>query len=173
MAKADPDELIFAPVDWGIVPTPVLNLMQIFASKIAASNARLAELDWKEDVVPSDASPFFIELLNASQDAIDAATDLRALTTAYAQNTHQPRPTLARLAEAQRSSSAGLVKRYTPNTVDAIAELLSDSPKPDVVVRAFRSIKLAELAACSPAMKREVGRIRNLPANRRQPAATR
>ncbi|MGA1836412.1 hypothetical protein VD659_05705 [Herbiconiux sp. 11R-BC] len=168
MAEADDDELIFAPVNWGIVPAPILNLMQIFVAKIAASENRLTGLDWAKDVVPSDASPFFIEMLAASQAAIDAATDLRALTTAYAQNTHQPRPTLARLAEAQKSSSAGLVKRYTPNTVDAIAELLSETPDPGVVVRAFRSVKLAELAACSPAMEREVSRVRNQPSNRRE-----
>jgi hypothetical protein len=130
--------------------------MMVLRGKITEAGSELMRLDWRAGDVPGDVTPFFAEVLGAAQAEIDASTDLRSLSTAYAQAFHQHRPTLARLAEAQRAKRAGLIKRYTPNTVDAINELMSDDPDLATIERAFRSISVADLVGCTPAIDRKL-----------------
>ncbi|AJM78076.1 hypothetical protein C5C66_09125 [Rathayibacter toxicus] len=97
------------------------------------------------DRTADDRLPFMVATLGASQRSIDAATDLRALTTAWGHVFHRPRLVLVELAKAQGASSAGLAKRYTPNHVEAIRELLAPEPDLARIVKAFRTVSPADL----------------------------
>lgn len=145
---------IVAP--WGILPEPVFHLAKVFARKIDAADRSLQALPWEWDGSPTDVSPTLIGWLSGAQQSVDAASDLRALTTAYGHAVHRPRPTFARLAEAQKSSSAGLIKRYNRWHVNAIAQLLS--PKPDInkIVYPFKSLAVEDLQGLSTAIDDEL-----------------
>ena len=74
-----------------------------------------------------------------------AATDLRALLSAYAHKFHNPRPVISDLARAQDTSPQGFIRRYSEGTVDAVASLLSPKPDVETVLLAFPSVSVLDL----------------------------
>lgn len=83
--------------------------------------------------------------IGAAHKTTRAATDLRALLSAYAHKFHNPRPVISDLARAQDTSSQGFIRRYSEGTVDAVASLLSSKPDVEAVLLAFPSVSILDL----------------------------
>jgi len=145
MANSSSTNTTSPAVQYGVIPRPIFELMSRLREKVARADAALQSVPWQWNEQAHNREPFMVETLAASQRCIDAATDLRALMTAYGQVFHDPKPLLVRLARAQRASSAGLVKRYTPNHVEAIDQLLSRSPDVGRITKAFRTVAREDL----------------------------
>lgn len=129
---------------WGEIPAPVAKVIDLLAKVAAREANQLTTIDWPRDV--ADVGQPLAIALGHSQRAIVAATELRALLSAYAHVFHNPRPVLAALARAQQTSSQGFVRRYSDKTVAAIDELLSDTPDVTVILRGFTALAASDLA---------------------------
>lgn len=128
---------------WGTVPPVIVDLARLMAKK-AASEARRAErVSWPDR--PGDVQDELGRAISAAHKTARAATDLRALLSAYAHKFHNPRPVISDLARAQDTSSQGFIRRYSSGTVDAVASLLSHQPDIESILLAFPSISLADL----------------------------
>lgn len=128
---------------WGTVPPVIVDLARLMAKK-AVNDARRAEkVSWPDK--PGDIQDELRRAISAAHKTTRAATDLRALLSAYAHKFHNPRPVISDLARAQNTSSQGFIRRYSSGTVEAVASLLSAQPDIDAVLLAFPSISLADL----------------------------
>lgn len=128
---------------WGTVPPVIVELARVLARR-AAENAKRAErIKWSDK--PGDVQEELRLAIGAAHKTTRAATDLRALLSAYAHKFHNPRPVISDLARAQDTSSQGFIRRYSEGTVDAVASLLSPKPHVETVLLAFPSISVLDL----------------------------
>jgi len=128
---------------WGTVPPVIVDLARVLAKR-ASENARRAErIKWPEK--PGDVQEELRLAIGAAHKTTRAATDLRALLSAYAHKFHNPRPVISDLARAQETSSQGFIRRYSEGTVEAVASLLSPKPDVEAVLLAFPSVSILDL----------------------------
>ena len=128
---------------WGTVPPVIVELARVLAKR-ASENARRAErIKWPDK--PGDVQEELRLAIGAAHKTTRAATDLRALLSAYAHRFHNPRPVISDLARAQDTSSQGFIRRYSEGTVDAVASLLSPNPDLETVLLAFPSVSVLDL----------------------------
>jgi len=128
---------------WGTVPPVIVNLSRMLAKR-ASENARRAErIKWPEK--PGDVQEELRLAIGAAHKSTRAATDLRALLSAYAHKFHNPRPVISDLARAQDTSSQGFIRRYSEGTVEAVASLLSSEPDTESILAAFPSVSILDL----------------------------
>lgn len=132
-------------LDWGLVPPQIVDVVQILAKKVDKDAAHLRKLVWPDRA--RDIQDLLRLSVSDSHKIARSGTDLRALMTAYAHQFHEPRPVMADIARAQDSSPQGIPKRYGTATVAGIRELLSDTPNTGVILAAFRSLSLNDLAS--------------------------
>lgn len=128
---------------WGTVPAVIVDLARLMAKNAAADARRAQKVSWPDK--PGDVQDELRRAISAAHKTARAATDLRALLSAYAHKFHNPRPVISDLARAQDTSSQGFIRRYSSGTVDAVASLLSPQPNIETVLLAFPSISLADL----------------------------
>lgn len=134
------DELDLA---WGTVPPVIVDLARIMAKKAAAEAKRAERLNWPDK--PGDVQDELRRAIGSAHKTAKAATDLRALLSAYAHKFHNPRPVISDLARAQDTSSQGFIRRYSSGTVDAVASLLSPHPDAEAILLAFPSVSFSDL----------------------------
>lgn len=130
-------------LSWGTVPAVIVDLARLLAKKAAADARRAEKIRWSEK--PGDVQDELRRAISAAHKTARAATDLRALLSAYAHKFHNPRPVISDLARAQDTSSQGFIRRYSSGTMDAVASLLSPQPDMEAILLAFPSISLADL----------------------------
>lgn len=135
---------------WGTVPVVIVDLARAMAKKAAADARRAEKVSWPEK--PGDVQDELRRAISAAHKTARAATDLRALLSAYAHKFHNPRPVISDLARAQDTSSQGFIRRYSSGTVGAVASLLSPQPDIETILLAFPSISLADLVDLSGAV---------------------
>lgn len=128
---------------WGTVPAVIVDLARLISKKAAADARRAEKISWPDK--PGDVQDELRRAISAAHKTTRAATDLRALLSAYAHKFHNPRPVISDLARAQDTSSQGFIRRYSSGTVEAVASLLSPQPDIETVLLAFPSISLADL----------------------------
>lgn len=128
---------------WGTVPSVIVDLARLMAKKAASEARRAEKVTWPDK--PGDVQDELRRAISAAHKTARAATDLRALLSAYAHKFHNPRPVISDLARAQDTSSQGFIRRYSSGTVDAVASLLSSQPNIETILLAFPSISLADL----------------------------
>lgn len=104
---------------------------------------RCTKIKWPDQ--PGDVQTELRLAIGAAHKTAKAATDLRALLSAYAHKFHNPRPVISDLARAQDTSSQGFIRRYSEGTVDAVASLLSAAPDPEAILSAFPSVPILDL----------------------------
>lgn len=134
------DELDLA---WGTVPAVIVDLARLMAKKAAADARRAEKINWPDK--PGDVQDELGRAISAAHKTARAATDLRALLSAYAHKFHNPRPVISDLARAQDTSSQGFIRRYSSGTVEAVASLLSSHPNAETILLAFPSVSLLDL----------------------------
>jgi len=144
---------------WGRVPSPVVEMLQALNRKIRHASENLEDLVWP--AAPGDVRDLLRTSLADAHAVVGASTDLRALVTAYAHRVHRPRPVMAELARAQKTSSQGLVRRYGPAHVDGLAALLADEPDIGRILAGFPSLELADLVTFTGAVGEAVRRVRD------------
>ena len=103
---------------WGTVPMSIALLVDLLEARISGHSATLSSTRWPD--LPGDITPALTKTLSETESVFAAAKDLRSLLTAYAHKVHQPRPTVAEIARAQRTSSQAIATRYTPELLAAI-----------------------------------------------------
>lgn len=108
---------------WGKVPLSIENLVLLLEARISGHSAKLSSIEWPQ--LPGDITPALTATLAEAENTFAAAKDLRSLLTAYAHRVHQPRPTVADVARAQRSSSQAIATRYSAELVSAIEVAMS------------------------------------------------
>lgn len=128
---------------WGTVPAVIVELARLMAKKAAADARRAEKINWPDK--PGDVQDELGRAISAAHKTARAATDLRALLSAYAHKFHNPRPVISDLARAQDTSSQGFIRRYSSGTVDAVASLLSPHPDAETILIAFPSVSLVDL----------------------------
>lgn len=104
--------------EWGRVPLSIETLVTLLEARISGHSATLSTIRWPDH--PGDITPALTKTLSETESVFAAAKDLRSLLTAYAHKVHQPRPTVADVARAQRTSSQAIATRYTPELLAAI-----------------------------------------------------
>ena len=130
-------------LSWGTVPPVIVDLARLLAKR-ASENARKVErMKWPDK--PGDVQEELRLAIGAAHKTTNAATDVRALLSAYAHKFHNPRPVISDLARAQETSSQGFIRRYSEGTVDAIASLLSPKPNIEPILLAFPSVSIRDL----------------------------
>lgn len=134
------DELDLA---WGTVPPVIVDLARLLAKKASADARRAEKIHWPDK--PGDVQDELRRAISAAHKTTRAATDLRALLSAYAHKFHNPRPVISDLARAQDTSSQGFIRRYSAETVDAVASLLSPNPDAEKILFAFPSLSVRDL----------------------------
>ncbi len=134
------DELEIA---WGTVPTVIIDLARLFAKRASENARRVERIKWPDK--PGDVQDELRLAIGAAHKTTRAATDLRALLSAYAHKFHNPRPIISDLARAQDTSSQGFIRRYSEGTVDAVASLLSPRPDINALLVAFPSVSILDL----------------------------
>lgn len=144
---------------WGTVPAVIVDLARVMAKKAAADARRAEKIRWPEK--PGDVQDELRRAISAAHKTARAATDLRALLSAYAHKFHNPRPVISDLARAQDTSSQGFIRRYSSGTVDAVASILSPQPDIETVLLAFPSISLADLVDMGGALGEAAGAMRD------------
>lgn len=128
---------------WGTVPAVIVDLARLLARRAATDAKRAENIKWPDQ--PGDVQTELRLAIGAAHKTAKAATDLRALLSAYAHKFHDPRPVISDLARAQDTSSQGFIRRYSDGTVEAVASLLSPTPDPEVVLHAFPAVSLLDL----------------------------
>ena len=130
-------------LSWGTVPPVIVDLARLLAKR-ASENARKVErVKWPNK--PGDVQEELRLAIGAAHKTTKAATDVRALLSAYAHKFHNPRPVISDLARAQETSSQGFIRRYSEGTVDAVASLLSPKPNIEPILLAFPSVSIRDL----------------------------
>lgn len=137
-------------LEWGRIPRPVLELVEILSDKAAKDSARLRRMEWPDG--PQDVQDLLGRALSDAHKVTRASADLRSLLTAYAHRFHQPRPRFSELARAQDATSQGLNRRYSETTVSAISSLLSSEPDLQLIRNAFPSVSPHDLGTMSGAV---------------------
>ncbi len=137
-------------LNWGMVPPQIVDVVQILANKVDKDAVHLRKLVWPDKA--RDIQELLRMSVSDAHKIARSGTDLRALITAYAHQFHEPRPVMADIARAQDSSPQGIPKRYAAATVDGIRELLSETPNTGVILSAFRSLSLNDLATVTGAV---------------------
>ena len=128
---------------WGTVPAVIVDLARRLAHRAGEDAKRAERIKWPEQ--PGDVQTELRLAIGAAHKTTKAATDLRALLSAYAHKFHNPRPVISDLARAQDTSSQGFIRRYSEETVEAVTSLLSSDPNPEVILQAFPSVSLLDL----------------------------
>lgn len=138
-------------LEWGVVPTPVVRLLERLQEK-ASGGVQAMRVDQIADATPRDHDEAFRAMSAAVEAANRASHDYRKVFNAYTHKFHQPRPPIGEIAKQQGTITQGFAKRYSQGTVAAIATLLSDAPDIRVVERNLRSLDVSELWGLSDAM---------------------
>ncbi|MGA1827049.1 hypothetical protein [Microbacterium sp.] len=130
-------------LSWGTVPPVIIDLARLLARRASENARRVDRMKWPDK--PGDVQEELRLAISAAHKTTKAATDVRALLSAYAHKFHNPRPVISDLARAQETSSQGFIRRYSEGTVDAVASLLSPKPNVDVLLAAFPSVSIMDL----------------------------
>jgi hypothetical protein len=125
------------------VPAVIVDLARPMAKKAAADARRAEKIKWPDK--PGDVQDELGRAISAAHKTARAATDLRALLSAYAHRFHNPRPVISDLARARDTSCQGFIRRYSAGTVEAVASLLSSHPDAETILLAFPSVSLMDL----------------------------
>lgn len=122
---------------------PVLEILRILGERSLEGAKELERLT----SASSDANvqDELCDTLRAAHLTTRAAADLRAFVSAYAHRFLDPRPVISALARAQDISPQGFVRRYSPDTVRAIASLLSPAPDVKVILAGLPSLREGDL----------------------------
>lgn len=129
---------------WGLVPRVIVDLVQVLSRKVDRWNRHLDGLVWPDR--PRDVEDLLRLSVGDAHKIARASTDLRSLLTAYSHRFHEPRPVMAEIAKAQDATRQGIPRRYAQATVDAIRELLSQTPNVAQILDAFPSLSLDDLS---------------------------
>lgn len=130
-------------LSWGTVPPVIIDLARLLARRASENARRVDRMKWPDK--PGDVQEELRLAISAAHKTTKAATDVRALLSAYAHKFHNPRPVISDLARAQETSSQGFIRRYSEGTVDAVASLLSLKPDIEPIMLAFPSVSIADL----------------------------
>lgn len=144
------------PLEWGLVPYPIVEVVRILASKVDRQSRHLSGLVWPEK--PRDVQDLLRLSVSDAHKITRAGTDMRSLLTAYAHRFHEPKPVMAELARAQETSRQGIPRRYGEVTVAAIEELLSESPNTAVILHGLPSLALRDLEGVDGPVGEAAGR---------------
>jgi hypothetical protein len=128
---------------WGLVPVPVVEAVRALNGKILQNGQHLDRMVWPKK--PRDVQDLLRMSVSDAHKVTKAATDLRALVTAYAHQFHQPRPVMADLARAQQASPQGITRRYSEANVVALESMLSQDPDIPKILKGFPSLSMDDL----------------------------
>lgn len=124
--------------NWGRVPEPFVALVLAFTEDVRAAEDKLGSIPWPSDV--GDAEPRLVTALEATERVQAASRDLRSALSAYAHKIHQPRPRVGAIAEAQNTSTQGLIRRYTDQVEDSVRALIDGEATVEDLTSAFTSL---------------------------------
>ncbi|THG30562.1 hypothetical protein E6C70_14430 [Glaciibacter flavus] len=130
-------------LSWGTVPPVIVDLARLLSRRASENARRVERMTWPDR--PGDVQEELRLAIGAAHKTTKAATDVRALLSAYAHKFHNPRPVISDLARAQETSSQGFIRRYSEGTVDAVASLLSPKPNVNLLLAAFPSVSIIDL----------------------------
>lgn len=126
---------------------PVLDILRILGERALDGATELDRLTSESS--HANIQDELCDALRAAHLTTRAAADLRALVSAYAHHFHEPRPVISALARAQDISPQGFVRRYSPDTVRAVASLLSPAPDAKVILAGLPSLREDDLSGVS------------------------
>lgn len=137
--------------NWGVVPSPVRNVLQRLKER-AAAGVNAMDTAKITGATPQNHDEAFLQMSWAAEAADRATRDYRSIFNAYTHKFHQPKPPIGELAAMQGAITQSFAKRYTPKTVEAIAALLSPRPDLNAIRAGIRALGFEDLRGISSAL---------------------
>ncbi len=130
---------------WGITSPHVLYLARLIEDQISACVDDLRNVPFYSSV--GNIEPALTRKIELTNNINGLSKDLRSMLTAYAHKVHEPRPRVTSIAEAQGTTTQGLLRRYNAQTADAVRAVADGQATKALLTEAFPSLPVALIDA--------------------------
>lgn len=126
---------------WGVVPPRFVLFIRLVQEEIATAASALGSTRFQ--TTAGNAEPALTSAIAHTNDINALSKDLRAALSAYAHKIHEPRPRVLSVAEAQGTTSQGLVRRYNDAVETAVRSISNGTATREDLEHAFPSLQPA------------------------------
>lgn len=123
---------------WGKTSPHFLFFVQLIGIELESTTRALNEVSFYSSV--GNIEPALARKIELANKINFLSKDLRAALTAYAHKVHEPKPRVATIAQAQGTTTQGMLRRYTAETAEAIRAVADGVATRELLAKAFPSL---------------------------------